>query len=198
MSKEEAGLISQSMYKYCPDVEGYYIQGTQYIMTKRNISPPLGYANGSQGKMIGIVHKEGNVLPAGAPGDMIMIEPPEYIIMEVSHKKDNKRWTTIVPCKIQKVCLDYRDEKDKKFYCMSNSVNLKFAFTIHETQGQTLEKVLLLLGRMPGLHVGKIDWSLLYVALNWWAGLALSRLAYSSLLWAIVAHVIYHLPSHVS
>ena len=32
----------------------------------------------------------------------------------------------------------------------------------------------------------------------WWAGLALSRLAYSSLLWAIVAHLIYHLPSHVS
>ena len=63
--------------------------------------------------------------------------------------------------------MDYkRDGKDKKFYCMSNSVNLKFAFTIHETQGQTLEKVLLLLGRMPGLHVGDISWSLLYVALS--------------------------------
>ena len=47
-------------------------------MMKRNISPPLGYANGSQGKMIGIVPREGNVLPAGAPGEMIMIEPPEY------------------------------------------------------------------------------------------------------------------------
>ena len=166
MSNEEADLISQGMYKHCPDVEGYYIQGAPCMM-KRNISPTLGYANGSQGKMIGIVPKEGNVLPAGAPGEMIMIEPPEYIIMEVSHKKDKKQWTTIVPCKIQKVSLDYRrDGKDKKFYCMSNSVNLKFAFTIHETQGQTLDKVLLLLGRMPGLHVGKIDWSLLYVALS--------------------------------
>ena len=41
-----------------------------------------------------------------------------------------------------------------------------FAFTIHETQGQTLKKVILLLGRMPGLNVGQISWSLLYVALS--------------------------------
>ena len=41
-----------------------------------------------------------------------------------------------------------------------------FAFTIHETQGQTLEKTILLLGRMQGLNVGQITWSLLYVALS--------------------------------
>ena len=160
------GAISQGMYNYSPDVEGYYIQGSPCMM-KRNISPPLGYANGSQGKMIGIVPKEGNVLPAGDPGEMIMIEPPEFIIMEVSHKKGDNRWTTVVPCKSQKVSLDYkRDGKDKKFSCMSNCVNLMFAFTVHETQGQTLEKVVLLLGRMPGLNVGQITWSLLYVALS--------------------------------
>ena len=135
-------------------------------MMKRNISPPLGYANGSQGKMIGIVPKEGNVLPTGDPGEMIMIEPPEYIIMEVSHKKGDKRWTTIVPCKSKRVSLDYKREGKDKFSCISNCVNLMFAFTIHETQGQTLEKVILLLGRMPGLNVGQITWSLLYVALS--------------------------------
>ena len=166
MSNEDADVISQGMYKYCPDVEGYYIQGAPCMM-KRNISPPIGYANGSQGKMIGIVPREGNVLPAGAPGEMIMIEPPEYIIMEVSHRKGDRQWTTIVPCKRKKVTFDYKREgKDKKFSCYSNSVNLMFAFTIHETQGQTLEKVILLLGRMPGLNVGQISWSLLYVALS--------------------------------
>ena len=166
MSPKEADVLSQGMYKYCPDVEGYYIQGAPCMM-KRNISPPLGYANGSQGKMIGIVPKQGNVLPAGAPGEMIMIEPPEYVIMEVTHKKGDRQWTTIVPCKSQKVTLDYRkDGEDKKFSCYSNSVNLMFAFTIHETQGQTLKKVILLLGRMPGLNVGQTTWSLLYVALS--------------------------------
>ena len=59
----------------------------EYMM-KRNISPSLGYANGSQGKIIVILSKEGNVLPGGAPGEMIMIEPREYIIMEVTHKED--------------------------------------------------------------------------------------------------------------
>ena len=166
MSPEEADLLSQGMYKYCPDVEGYYIQGAPCMM-KRNISPQIGYANGSQGKMIGIVPKEGNVLPAGAPGEMIMIEPPEYVIMEVHHEKKERKWTTIVPCKRKIETLDYRrDGKDKKFFCFSNSVNLMFAFTIHETQGQTLKKVIILLGRMPGLHVGQTSWSLLYVALS--------------------------------
>ena len=79
----------------------------QHFMMKQNISPPIGYANGSQGKMIGIVPKEGNVLPPGAPGEMIKIEPPEYVIMENSHKKGEQKWTTIVPCKRKKVKLDY-------------------------------------------------------------------------------------------
>ena len=38
--------------------------------------------------------------------------------------------------------------------------------TIHETQGQTLSRVILLLGRQRGLSVGTITWSLLYVALS--------------------------------
>ena len=66
-SKEEADAISQSMLKYCPDVVGYYIHCAPCIM-KQNISPPLGYANGSKGRMSGIVPKEGNPQPPGSPG----------------------------------------------------------------------------------------------------------------------------------
>ena len=106
-SNEEADAISQGMYKYCPDVEGYYIQGAPCMM-KQNISPPLGYANGSQGRMVGIVPKEGEQLPPGAPGEMIMIEPPQYIIMEVHHTKGDRKWTTVVQCKIQKAKLEYK------------------------------------------------------------------------------------------
>ena len=45
-------------------------------------------------------------------------------------------------------------------------VVLTFAFTVHATQGQTLRKIILLLGRLPGMNVGRITWSLLYVALS--------------------------------
>ena len=41
----------------------------------------IGYANGSRGKMIGILPEEGNVLPPGAPEEMMKIEPPKYVIM---------------------------------------------------------------------------------------------------------------------
>ena len=43
---------------------------------------------------------------------------------------------------------------------------LTFALTVHETQGQTLRRIILLLGRLPGMNVGKITWSLIYVALS--------------------------------
>ena len=166
MSREEADAISQSMKKYCPDVEGYYIQGAPCMM-KQNIAPLLGWANGSQGRMIGIVPKEGDPLPPGDPGEMIMIEPPQYIIMEVHHSKAGRDWTTVVPCKLQKATLEYKlNGRDKKYHCRSNKVNLMFAMTIHETQGQTLKRALLLLGRLPGLNVGSVTWSLLYVALS--------------------------------
>ena len=116
MSNEEADAISQGMAIYCPDVEGYYIQGAPCMM-KQNISPPLGYANGSQGRMVGIVPKEGDQLPPGAPGEIIMIEPPEYIVMEVHHSKGDRKWTTVVPCKIQTEKLEY-----KKMDVIRNSI----------------------------------------------------------------------------
>ena len=59
-----------------------------------------------------------------------------------------------------------KNGRDKKFHCLSNKINLMFAMTIHETQGQTLKRAILLLGRLPGLHVGRVTWSLLYVALS--------------------------------
>ena len=45
-------------------------------------------------------------------------------------------------------------------------VVLTYALTIHETQGQTLERAILLLARLPGMNVGNITWPLLYVALS--------------------------------
>ena len=87
--------------------------------------------------------------------------------MEVHHSKGDRKWKTIVPCQSQRATLGYkRNGRDKKFHCFSNKVNLMFAMTIHETQGQTLKRVILLLGRLPGLHVGRITWSLVYVALS--------------------------------
>ena len=37
-----------------------------------------------------------------------MIEPPEYIIMEVNHSKGDQKWKTIVPCERQQGTLEYK------------------------------------------------------------------------------------------
>ena len=63
-------------------------------MLKRNISTSHGYANGTQGRMIGILHENKYKLPVGGPGEVIMIEPPQFIMMEVM----NKKLKSLVPC----------------------------------------------------------------------------------------------------
>ena len=95
-----------------------------------------------------------------------MIPPPRFIIMEVHHIGKEKK-ISILPCEKQQTELEYyRDGKTFKYRCWSNMVVLSFAFTVHETQGQTLRRIILLLGRLPGMNVGRITWSLLYVALS--------------------------------
>ena len=136
-------------------------------MLRANTCPQAGYAYGSQGRMIGVVHEDSNyVLPSGSPGEMIMIPPPQFIIMEVHHKgKESK--TSILPCEKQETELKYyRNGKEQIYRCFSNMVVLTFSLTVHETQGQTLQRIILLLGRLPGMNVGRISWSLLYVALS--------------------------------
>ena len=161
-----ADHYAHSMSKFCPGVRAYYIPGVK-CMLKANTFPQAGYANGSQGRMIGLVHEDPNyVLPSGFPGEMIMIPPPRFIIMEVHHIGKEKR-TSILPCEMEATEIEYyRDSKKFIYRCWSNMVVLTFALTVHETQGQTLRRIILLLGRLPGMNVGRITWSLLYVALS--------------------------------
>ena len=164
----EADHYAHSMSKFCCGVRAFFIPGAN-CMLKVNTAPSAGYANGSQGRMIGVVHDDSNyVLPSGSPGEMIMIPPPSFFIMEVHHKvKGNVKRKTILPCKRQETKLEYyRNGKECCYRCWSNMVVLTFALTVHETQGQTLRRIILLLGRLPGMNVGKITWSLVYVALS--------------------------------
>ena len=151
------------MHQRCSGAKGYYIQGCNATL-KRNIAPSSGFANGSKGSVVGLVHKDGYILPKGGPGEVIKIEPPEYIIMKVTGKDGTQ---TLVPCKRQFTEEDYRFHgKERQYRCWSCSVSLSFAQTVHEVQGQTLGRVILVLGRHAGRSIGKITWSLLYVALS--------------------------------
>ena len=160
---EDADYIAETMHQRCSSAKGYYIQGCNATL-KRNIAPSSGFANGSKGIVVGLVHKDGYILPKGGPGEVIKIEPPEYIIMKVTGKDGTQ---TLVPCKRQFTEEDYRfDGKERQYRCWSCSVSLSFAQTVHEVQGQTLGRVILVLGRHAGRSIGKITWSLLYVALS--------------------------------
>ena len=132
-------------------------------MLKRNIAPSSGYANGTRGNMTGIFYPDDTVLPRGRAGELIQIEPPEYICMQVS---DDNGITT-VPCKQQSTDIEYYYKGEtRKYYCWSCSVNLAFALTVHEVQGQTLDRAVVVLGRNVGRCIGRVTWSLLYVALS--------------------------------
>ena len=160
---EDADDLAESMHQQCFGAKEYYVEGCHATL-KHNIAPSIGYANGSKGIVVGLVHKDGYVMPTGAPGERIKIEPPEYVIMLI-RKKDGT--LSLVPCKRRSTEIEYRrDGKERKYRCYSNLVSLSFAQTIHEVQGQTLSRVILVLGRHVGRKVGRISWSLLYVALS--------------------------------
>ena len=114
-----------------------------------------------------VVHEDTNfVLPSGSPGEMIIIPPPRFVIMEVHHIGEDMK-TLILPCEKQKTELDYhRNSKECCYRCLSKTVVLSLALTVHETQGQTLRRILLLLGRLSGMNVGLITWSLIYGGLS--------------------------------
>ena len=150
------------MSKKCCGVKGYYIEGAPCLL-KRNIAPSRGYANGTKGNMTGIFYQDDTVLPRGMPGELIQIDPPQYICMQVS---DDNGITT-VPCKRQYDSIEYYYKREvRKYGCKSCSVNLAFALTIHEVQGQTLDRAVVVLGRDIGRRIGNVSWSLLYVALS--------------------------------
>ena len=57
-------------------------------------------------------------MPKGDPGEVIKIEPPEYVIMKVVAKDGT---SSLVPCKLKSIELDYRFKgKERKYRCMSN------------------------------------------------------------------------------
>ena len=161
-SPKDADIAAVSMSSRCCGVKSYYIEGAPCLL-KRNIAPSSGYANGTRGNMTGIFYPDDTVLPRGRAGELIQIEPPEYICMQVS---DDNGITT-VPCKKQSTDIEYYYKSEKrKYYCWSCSVNLAFALTIHEVQGQTLDRAIVVLGRNIGRSIGRVTWSLLYVALS--------------------------------
>ena len=132
-------------------------------MLKRNIAPSIGYANGTRGHMSGLFYQDDTVLPRGRPGELIKIEPPQYICIQVN---DDNGITT-VPCKREYDSIEYwYKAKLRQYGCRSCGVKLAFALTIHEVQGQTLDRAVVVLGRNIGRSIGNVSWSLLYVALS--------------------------------
>lgn len=102
----EADHYAHSMTKFCPGIRAFYIPGVSCLL-KVNTLPEMGYANGSQGRMIGVVHANDDyVLPSGSPGEMIMIPPPKFIIMEVNHMGKEKK-SSILPCEMLETELEY-------------------------------------------------------------------------------------------
>ena len=70
---------------------------------KHNIAPADGFANGTRGVMVNAIYNNGMSLPAGKPGELIKIDPPDYVIMEVASENS----TTLVPCKRQSTEIKY-------------------------------------------------------------------------------------------
>ena len=51
-----------------------------------------------------------------------MIEPPEFLIMEVDHDDGERQWRTVVPCETHGTSIQYRHKGSDEYYdCFSAS-----------------------------------------------------------------------------
>ena len=112
-SKDDADFAAESYSSRCCGVREFFIKGAPCIL-KHNIAPSEGYANGTRGTMVDAIYKNGMQLPNGEPGELIKIEPPDYITMIV----DREDGTTLLPCKRQFSELPYYSRgEEKKYRC---------------------------------------------------------------------------------
>ena len=95
-SKEDDDFAAESYSSRCCGTKEFFLKGAPCIL-KHNIAPSEGYANGTKGTMVNIIYKSGLQLPDGEPGELLKIEPPDYINITVH----NDNGTTVVPCKRQ-------------------------------------------------------------------------------------------------
>ena len=101
-SKEDDDFAAESYSVRCCGTRGFFLKGAPYLL-KHNIAPSEGFANGTRGTMVNAIYKNGMQLPDGEPGELIKIEPPDYINISV----DKESGTTVVPCKRQFTELPY-------------------------------------------------------------------------------------------
>ena len=62
--------------------------------------------------MINAIYKNGKQLPDGEPGELIKIEPPDFVTISV----DSGSGTTVVPCRRQVAEIKYWFRGEEKVY----------------------------------------------------------------------------------
>ena len=77
-SNEDDDFAAESYSSRCCGTKEFFLKGAPCIL-KHNIAPSEGYANGTKGTMVNIIYKNGLQLPDGEPGELLKIEPPDYI-----------------------------------------------------------------------------------------------------------------------
>ena len=112
-TKEDDDFAAESYSARCCGTRGFFLKGAPCLL-KHNIAPSEGFANGTRGTMVNAIYKNGMQLLDGEPGELIKIEPPDYINISV----DKESCTTVVPCKRQFTELPYYLRgKEKKYRC---------------------------------------------------------------------------------
>ena len=128
-SLEDADNVAEDISSRSCAVKRYYIEGAPCLLNRKS-SPSSGFVKGTRGNMIGIVCRDGNILPTGRAGELIQIEPPEHITVQVA---DGKGITTTVA----DLDMEYNSKAESRTYnCLSSGVNLAFALSVQELQGQ--------------------------------------------------------------
>ena len=73
------------------------------------------------------------MLPSGYGGELIQIQPPDYITVKVESADDTNKWSNT---RKDALGLEYSNRTaSRRYNCLSTHITLAFALTVHEFQG---------------------------------------------------------------
>ena len=144
---------SEKMYAGIPALTSTFVEGAQAMITE-NVNPALGLANGSSvlmRRLCGLRDGDAQRIADAAPGEVVWIEPPDYILVEndAAHRLQHLPFVfrdgphRMFPLRESLDEVTFGSSGTQKVSYFHHPVDIAFAITIHKAQGKTLQRAVL-------------------------------------------------------
>jgi len=165
----------ERLYEHVPGLVSVFVQGAPAMITD-NVNPAVGLANGSTvtlRKLCGLKEGDEARIAAAAPGEIVQISPPAFVLVENEAAKRLESESFVIRdgnmrmLPLQQVGGESKfgsaKGKQQTVLFQHHPVEIAFAITLHKCQGKTLDKVVLCIDERAKV---KLSFEMFFVAIS--------------------------------